>query len=217
MIGIDVLTFGDFKNKTSVMLQRVSIRGCAHCFHSGTEIPKRKLSDIEKPLGNAQNAPPVKGASQGYVTTAVVSILAILSLFATRNMIVATVDNFRSAGYSQALTTSLYAAEVALQDTITNMENRSELDAEPDCFEVTLGNVEIDTDLVATASYRAEPLGATNVGNETRYLFRVYATAVYRVASATVSQIVSVEVDSSNTVYLLPATWTDRLAPCALP
>jgi hypothetical protein len=217
MIGIDVLTFGDFKNKTSVMLQRVSIRGCAHYFHSGTEIPTRKLSDIEKPLGNAQNAPPVKGASQGYVTTAVVSILAILSLFATRNMIVATVDNFRSAGYSQALTTSLYAAEVALQDTITDMENRSGLDTATNCFEVTLSNVEIDTGIEATASYRAKPLGATTVGSETRYLYKVYATVFYRVASATVSQIVSVEVDSSNTVYLLPATWTDRLAPCALP
>ncbi|MDB2316641.1 hypothetical protein N9V36_04850 [Luminiphilus sp.] len=156
--------------------------------------------------------------SKGYVTTAVVSILAILSLFATRTMIVATVDNYRSAGYAQGLTTALYAAEVALQDTVTDMEAQSGLATASNCFEVTtLSNVEIDTGLEATASYRAEPLGATTVGSETRYLYRVYATAVYRVASATVSQIVSVEVDSPNTVYLLPATWSDRLAPCALP
>lgn len=155
--------------------------------------------------------------SKGYVTTAVVSILAILSLFATRTMIVATVDNYRSAGYAQGLTTALYAAEVALQDTVTDMETRSGLATASNCFEVTLSNVEIDTGLEATASYRAEPLGATTVGSETRYLYRVYATAVYRVASATVSQIVSVEVASPNTVYLLPATWTDRAAPCALP
>jgi hypothetical protein len=217
MIAQHLPIIGRVQNKKSVTLQRVSIKGCTHYFHSGTEIPVRKLSDIKKPLGNAQNAPPVKGASQGYVTTAVVSILAILSLFATRNMIVATVDNFRSAGYSQALTTSLYAAEVALQDTITDMENRSGLDTATNCFEVTLSNVEIDTGIEATASYRAKPLGATTVGSETRYLYKVYATVFYRVASATVSQIVSVEVDSSNTVYLLPATWTDRLAPCALP
>ncbi|MDB2511381.1 hypothetical protein N9X48_01730 [Luminiphilus sp.] len=156
--------------------------------------------------------------SKGYVTTAVVSILAILSLFATRTMIVATVDNYRSAGYAQGLTTALYAAEVALQDTVTDMEAQSDLAAASNCFEVTLSNVEIDTGLEATASYRAEPLGdETTVGSETRYLYRVYATAVYRVASATVSQIVSVEVASPNTVYLLPATWSDRLAPCALP
>jgi len=81
-----------------------------------------------------------------------------------------------------------------------------------------LDNVEIDTDLEATASYRAKPLGANTVGSETRYLYRIYASAAYRVASATVSQIVSVEVASpQNIVYLLPATWSDRLAPCALP
>lgn len=217
MIDQYLVIIGRVQKKKPVMLQRVFTKGCTHCFNSGTQIPARKLSDIRKPPGNAQNDLPVKGAFQGYVTTAVVSILAILSLFATRNMIVATVDNFRSAGYSQALTTSLYAAEVALQDTITDMENRSGLDTATNCFEVTLSNVEIDTGIEATASYRAKPLGATTVGSETRYLYKVYATVFYRVASATVSQIVSVEVDSSNTVYLLPATWTDRLAPCALP
>ena len=217
MIGTDVPTIGDFKNKTSTAFQKVSTRQCSDCLRKGTQIRVRKLEDLKKFDANPRNGLSVKGFSQGYVTTAVVSTLAILSLFATRNMIVATVDNFRSAGYSQALTTSLYAAEVALQDTVSEMENRSGLDTASSCFEVTLSNVEIDTDLEATASYRAEPLGATTVGSETRYLFRVYVTAIYRVASATVSQIVSVELGSTNTVYILPATWTDRLAPCALP
>lgn len=176
---------------------------------------RRVATKATRRLGSKDAA---NGCSSGYVTTAVVSILAILSLFATRSMIVATVDNFRSAGYSQALTTSLYAAEVALQDSITEMETRSGLDATSNCFQVMLDNVEIDTDLEATASYRAKPLGANTVGSETRYLYRIYASAAYRVASATVSQIVSVEVASpQNIVYLLPATWSDRLAPCALP
>ncbi|MDG1507310.1 MAG: hypothetical protein P8Q28_05825 [Luminiphilus sp.] len=217
MIDRNSVIIGEVKNKKFIEVQRAATKGYADCFQRGIKIPARKLLDIKNPFSNARNTLPVKGSSQGYVTTAVVSILAILSLFATRNMIVATVDNFRSAGYSQALTTSLYAAEVALQATITEMETRSGLATASNCFEVTLSNVEIDTNLEATASYRAEPLGATTVGSETRYLYRVYATAVYRVGSATVSQIVSVDVNSPNTVYLLPATWTDRLAPCALP
>lgn len=205
------------ENMTCVVIQRIFAKkgednpqACVETQMSGRLNQKRAPHDIKTPLGATYS-------SQGYVTTAVVSILAILSLFATRNMIIATVDNYRSAGYSQALTTSLYAAEVALQDTVTELESRGGLDTQSNCFEVSLSNVEIDTGLEATASYRAEPLGGTTVGSETRYLYRVYATAVYRVASATVSQIVSVEVDSTNTVYLLPATWTDRLAPCALP
>ena len=216
MIARSAFTIGNGQNKNSVVFQKVSARAWPDCSHKSIRILARKLVDIKKSNGNPRNATPMKGYSQGYVTTAVVSILAILSLFATRNMIVATVDNFRSAGYSQALTTSLYAAEVALQDTITEMENRGGLDTTEDCFEETLSSVVIDTDLEATASYRAEPLGATTVGSETRYLYRVYATAIYRVASSTVSQIVSVEIGGTNTVYILPATWTDRLAPCAL-
>lgn len=204
-------------NKNFPVIQQVSRK-------TGNDDPRERVeTQIIGPLNfkhaphNAKTSRPTTYYSQGYVTTAVVSILAILSLFATRNMIIATVDNYRSAGYSQALTTSLYAAEVALQDAVTDMENRGGLDTQLNCFEISLNNVEIDTDLEATASYRAEPLGGTTVGSETRYLYRVYATAVYRVASTTVSQIVSVEVDSPNAVYLLPATWTDRLAPCALP
>lgn len=204
-------------NKNFPVIQRVSTKTGKDDPREGVETQSIGPLNFKHAPQNAKTSRPTTYSSQGYVTTAVVSILAILSLFATRNMIIATVDNYRSAGYSQALTTSLYAAEVALQDAVTEMESRGGLDTQSNCFEVSLNNVEIDTDLEATASYRAEPLGGTTVGSETRYLYRVYATAVYRVASATVSQIVSVEVDSPNAVYLLPATWTDRLAPCALP
>ena len=204
-------------NKNFAIMQKVFTKKSEDDPRESVETQIIRRLNLKHAPHIAKTSRPAAYSSLGYVTTAVVSILAILSLFATRNMIIATVDNYRSAGYSQALTTSLYAAEVALQDAVTEMENRGGLDTQSNCFEVSLNNVEIDTGLEATASYRAEPLGDTTVGSETRYLYRVYATAVYRVASATVSQIVSVEVDSSNAVYLLPATWTDRLAPCALP
>ena len=127
MIDLNSVIIGEVKNKKFIEVQRAATKGYADCFQRGIKIPARKLLDIKNPFSNARNTLPVKCSSQGYVTTAVVSILAILSLFATRNMIVATVDNFRSAGYYQGLTTSLYAAEVALQDTITEMESRSGL------------------------------------------------------------------------------------------
>ena len=204
-------------NKNFAIMQKVFTKKSEDDPRESVETQIIRRLNLKHAPHIAKTSRPAAYSSLGYVTTAVVSILAILSLFATRNMIIATVDNYRSAGYSQALTTSLYAAEVALQDAVTEMENRDDLDTQSNCFGDSLNPVEIDTGLEATASYRAEPLGGTTVGSETRYLYRVYATAVYRVASATVSQIVSVEVDSSNAVYLLPATWTDRLAPCALP
>ena len=155
----------------------------------------------------------VNALGKGYVTTAVVGILAILSLLATRSMIAASVDNYRASGYSQGLTTALYAAEVALQDAITDMgSNTANLvdKSEGTCVQgFSDESIEIGDDEFASGEYRAEALGE----NSSRYVFRVYATASYSIFAATVSQVVSVD-DGENTVYVIPGTWSDRISRC---
>lgn len=156
----------------------------------------------------------VNALGKGYVTTAVVGILAILSLLATRSMIAASVDNYRASGYSQGLTTALYAAEVALQDAITDMGSyTANLVDKPEgtCVQgfsdesIQIGG----DDESASGEYRAEALGE----NSSRYVFRVYATASYSIFTATVSQVVSVD-DGEDTVYVIPGTWSDRISRC---
>jgi hypothetical protein len=65
MIDQYLVIIGRVQKKKPVMLQRVSTKGCTHCFNSGTQIPARKLSDIKKPPGNAQNDLARKGRFSG--------------------------------------------------------------------------------------------------------------------------------------------------------
>ena len=151
---------------------------------------------------------------RGYVTTAVVGILAVLSLLATRLMITATVDNYRAAGYNQGLTTTLYAAEVILQDAVIHMTTKTSdlISTEAECgngFD-TIRTIEISENNNASGEYKTTYLSESSG----RHIFQIYAIATYRdFFSATVSQIASVD-GSSQTVYLVPGTWTDRAASC---
>lgn len=189
-----------------------------HCRGPSNNKPKRRLgSSSSTGYCHRCNEYSVSATKKGYVTTAVVGILAILSLLATRSMIGASVDNYRASGYSQGLTTALYAAEVALQEAITDMEGDTAnlvVTLEGTCVQgfenesIQIGSG--DGELQAIGEYRAEALGE----NSSRYMFRVYATASYSIFTATVSQVVSVD-DDGDTVYVIPGTWSDRISRCS--
>ena len=189
-----------------------------HCRGPSKIKPRQRLgSPLIFGYRHRCNEHSVSASEKGYVTTAVVGILAILSLLATRSMIGASVDNYRASGYSQGLTTALYAAEVALQTAITDMEGDTAnlvVTSEGTCVQgfenesIQIGSG--DGELQAIGEYRAEALGE----NSSRYMFRVYATASYSIFTATVSQVVSVD-DDGDTVYVIPGTWSDRISRCS--
>ena len=152
---------------------------------------------------------------QGYVTTAVVSILAILALLATRVTIGVTLDAFRIAGINQGLTATLYAGEVALKDSVTRISsNLSDLTGNPSCFNHDFGSVTVtDTDSGLSQDYEMQYYAAFIETRNNRDLYRVFATAEASIFKTTVSQIVSID-SSAGTVYLLPGTWSDTLPNC---
>ena len=151
---------------------------------------------------------------RGYVTTAVVSILAILSLLATRVTIGVTVDAYRVAGINQGLTATLYAGEVALKDSVTRISgNLSDLTGNPSCFNHDFGPVTVtDSDSGLSQDYDMQYYVAFIETRNNRDLYRVYATAEISIFKATVSQLVSVD-SSAGTVFLLPGTWSGTLLP----
>ena len=152
---------------------------------------------------------------RGYITTAVVSILAILSLLATRVTIGVTVDAYRVAGINQGLTATLYAGEVALKDSVTRIGNNlSDLTGNPSCFNHDFGSVTVtDSDSGLSRDYDMQYYAAFIQTRNSRDLYRVYATAEASIFKTTVSQIASVD-SSAGTVYLLPGTWSDTLPNC---
>jgi hypothetical protein len=153
---------------------------------------------------------------RGYVTTAVVSILAILALLATRVTIGVTVDAYRVAGINQGLTATLYAGEVGLKDSISRISNNlSDLTGNPSCFNHDFGSVTVtDTDSGLSRNYEMQYYAAFIETRNSRDLYRVFATAEASIFKATVSQIASVD-SSAGTVYLLPGTWSDTLPNCS--
>ena len=152
---------------------------------------------------------------RGYVTTAVVSILAILSLLATRVTIGVTIDAYRVAGINQGLTATVYAGEVALKDSVTRIsENLSDLTGNPSCFNHDFGSVTVtDTDSGLSRDYEMQYYAAFIETRNNRDLYRVYATAEASIFKTTVSQIASID-SSAGTVYLMPGTWSDTLPNC---
>lgn len=152
---------------------------------------------------------------RGYITTAVVSILAILSLLATRVTIGVSVDAYRVAGINQGLTATLYAGEVALKDSVTRISNNlSDLTGNPSCFNHDFGSVTVtDSDSGLSRDYDMQYYAAFIETRNSRDLYRVYATAETSIFKTTVSQIASID-SSAGTVYLLPGTWSDTLPNC---
>jgi len=150
------------------------------------------------------------------VTTAVVSILAILALLATRVTIGVTVDAYRVAGINQGLTATLYAGEVGLKDSVTRISNNlSDLSGNPSCFNHNFGNVTVtDTDSGLSLDYEMQYFAAFIETRNSRDLYRVFATAEASIFKTTVSQIASID-SSAGTVYLLPGTWSDTLPNCS--
>jgi hypothetical protein len=150
---------------------------------------------------------------RGYMTTAVVSILALLSLLATQVTIGVTVDAFRVAATNQGLAAIVYAGEVALKDSVARISNNlSELTVNLSCFSYDFGDVTIaDSGLsqVYQMKYYAEFIETRS----SRDLYRVYATAEASIFKTTVSQIASID-SSAGTVYLLPGTWSNTLPKC---
>ena len=153
---------------------------------------------------------------RGYVTTAVVSILAILALLATRVTIGVTVDAYRVAGINQGLTATLYAGEVALKDSVTRISsNLSDLTGNPSCFNHDFGSVTVtDTDSGLSQDYEMQYYAAFIETRNSRDLYRVFATAEASIFKTTVSQIASID-SSAGTVYILPGTWSDTLPNCS--
>jgi hypothetical protein len=154
---------------------------------------------------------------RGYVTTAVVSILAILSLLATRVTIGVTVDAYRVAGINQGLTATLYAGEVALKDSVTRISsnNLSDLTGNPSCFNHDFGPVTVtDSDSGLSQDYDMQYYAEFIETRNNRDLYRVYATAEISIFKTTVSQLVSVD-SSAGTVFLLPGTWSGTLPKCS--
>ena len=151
----------------------------------------------------------------GYVTTAVVSILALLSLLTTRVTIGVTVDAYRVAGTNQGLASIVYAGELALKDSVTRISNNlSELTGNPSCFNHDFGSITVTDDDTGLSrdyqmTYSAEFIEARN----SRDLYRVYATAEASIFKTTVSQIASIDA-SAGTVYLLLGTWSNTLPIC---
>ncbi|MDB2378811.1 hypothetical protein N9V97_08230 [Luminiphilus sp.] len=152
----------------------------------------------------------------GYVTTAVVSILAILALLATRVTIGVTVDAYRAAGINQGLTATLYAGEVGLKDSVTRISNNlSDLTGNPSCFIYDFGSVTVtDTDSGLSQDYDMQYYAAFIETRNSRDLYRVFATAEASIFKATVSQIASID-SSAGTVYLMPGTWSSMLPNCS--
>ena len=152
---------------------------------------------------------------RGYVTTAVISVLAILSLLATRVTIGVTVDAYRVAGINQGLTATLYAGEVALKDSVTRISNNlSDLTGNPSCFNHDFGSVAVtDSESGLSRDYDMQYYAAFIETRSSRDLYRIYATAEASIFKTTVSQIASIDA-SAGTVYLLPGTWSDTLPNC---
>ncbi|MDB2660797.1 hypothetical protein N9Y46_01515 [Luminiphilus sp.] len=153
---------------------------------------------------------------RGYVTTVVVSILAILSLLATRVTIGVTIDAYRVAGINQGLTATLYAGEVALKDSVTRISrNLSDLTGNPPCFNYDFGSVTVtDTGSGLSLDYDMQYYAAFIETRNSRDLYRVFATAETSIFKATVSQIASID-SSAGTVYLMPGTWSNMLPNCS--
>ena len=153
---------------------------------------------------------------RGYMTTAVVSILALLSLLATQVTIGVTVDAFRVAATNQGLAAIVYAGEVALKDSVARIsDNLSELTGNQSCFshdffDVTIDDADSGLSQVYQMKYYAEFIETRS----SRDLYRVYATAEASIFKTTVSQIASID-SSAGTVYLLPGTWSNTLPSCA--
>lgn len=154
--------------------------------------------------------------TEGYITTAVVSILAILSLLATRVTIGVTLENYRVAGLNQGSTSTLYAAEVALKDSVARITaNLGDLNSNPACLNHDFGAVTItDTDTGLNQSFQMQYYVEYLETRNSRDIYRIYARADTGLFKATVSQIASVDT-SASTVYLLPGTWSDTLQDCS--
>lgn len=152
----------------------------------------------------------------GYITTAVVSVLAILSLLATRVTIGVTVDAYRVAGINQGFISTLFAGEVALKDSVTRIgANLGDLSGNPTCFNHDFGSVTVtDADSGLARDYQMEYFAEYIETRNSRDIYRVYATAETSIFKSTVSQIVSIDTTAA-TVYLLPGTWSDTLATCS--
>ena len=154
-----------------------------------------------------------KAELRGYVTTAVVSVLAILSLLATRASIVATLETYRVAGDSQGIAATLFAAEVALQDSVDHIELNPL--SQESCRNHPFGPVDVTDpdDASLTRSYDMQYYAEYLESTSGRDLYRIYAIASVGSFAATVSQIISVDANTQG-VYLLPGTWAHSVPQC---
>lgn len=175
--------------------------------------PRRAPIQRCKESASLSSEPPTL---RGYVTTAVVSILAILSLLATRVTIGVTVDAYKVAGINQGLTATLYAAEVGLKDSVLRIRNNlSELAGNPSCFNHDFGSVTItDASSGLSQDYSMQYYAAFIETRSSRDLYRVFTTAETSIFKTTVSQIASID-SAAATVYLLPGTWSHTLPNCS--
>ena len=194
-------------------------RSCNHLLAKLPKLMKAAIPDKDQQavdITTKVNKGLQKTRLGGYITTAVVSVLAILSLLATRVTIGVTVDAYRVAGINQGFISTLFAGEVALKDSVTRIgANLGDLSGNPTCFNHDFGSVTVtDADSGLARDYQMEYFAEYIETRNSRDIYRVYATAETSIFKTTVSQIVSIDT-SAATVYLLPGTWSDTLATCS--
>ena len=157
---------------------------------------------------------------QGVITVVVVAILALLSLIATRILITSSIENIRVGSYGQGINATLYAAEVAMKDAISDISVGG-LSQQADWSSYTNMGSKIlsSADGSVSKTYHMDYCIAFSESRDDRHIYRLYARATSGsiaeqtadgLFEATVSQLLSVDI-TNTTVYVIPATWTDTL------
>ena len=166
-----------------------------------------------------RRARPAAG-EQGVITVVVVAILAVLSLVATRILITSSIENIRVGSYGQGINASLYAAEVAMKDAISDISVGG-LSQQGDWSSYTNMGSKIlsSADGSVSKTYEMDYCITFSESRDDRHIYRLYARATSGsiaeqttdgLFEATVSQLLSVDI-ANTTVYVIPATWTDTL------
>lgn len=180
------------------------------------------MTDIEPSgcrVGGLRRARPA-AIEQGVVTVVVVAILALLSLIATRILITSSIENIRVGSYGQGINATLYAAEVAMKDAISDISVDG-LSQQSDWSSYTDMGSKILSSANGSVSktYQMDYCIAFVESRDDRHIYRLYARATSGsiaeqttdgLFEATVSQLLSVDI-TNTTAYVITSTWTDTL------
>lgn len=182
----------------------------------------KSITDIERSGCRVRGLRRARPAAreQGVITVVVVAILALLSLIATRILITSSIENIRVGSYGQGINATLYAAEVAMKDAISDISVGG-LSQQGDWSSYTDMGTKIlsSADGSVSKTYEMDYCIAFSESRDDRHIYRLYARATSGsiaeqstdgLFEATVSQLLSIDI-TSTTVYVIPATWTDTL------